>query len=98
MTGSGNQFSGWSNKAYDNAVTAGDAASDNAKRDAAYQTAETTLVQEAPVLFLYQRTQWRLVKPYVKGINATPNDDQWLLDFFPSVIPIAPASGTTFAI
>jgi oligopeptide transport system substrate-binding protein len=89
VTGSGNQFSGWSNKAYDNAVTAGDAASDNAKRDTAYETAEKTLVQEAPVLFLYQRTQWRLVKPYVKGINATPNDDQWLGDFFTWSIQIA---------
>jgi ABC-type oligopeptide transport system substrate-binding subunit len=70
-------------------VTAGDAASDNAKRDTAYETAEKTLVQEAPVLFLYQRTQWRLVKPYVKGINATPNDDQWLGDFFTWSIQIA---------
>ena len=89
VTGSGNQFSGWSNKAYDNAVTEGDAASDNAKRDAAYETAEKALVSEAPVLFLYQRTQWRLVKPYVKGINATPNDDQWLGDFFTWSIQIA---------
>jgi oligopeptide transport system substrate-binding protein len=89
MTGSGNQFSNWSDKTYDDAVTAGDAASDNAKRDAAYQTAETELVQQAPVMFLYQRTGWFLVKPYVKGINTTPNDDQWLGDFFTWSIQIA---------
>ena len=89
MTGSGNQFSHWSNSTYDNAVTAGDSGSDNAKRDAAYQTAEQTLVSEAPVMFLYQRTTWILVKPYVKGIITTPNDDQWLGDFFTYNIQIA---------
>ena len=70
-------------------MTAGDATSDNAKRDASYATAEKTLVQEAPVLFLYQRTGWFLVKPYVKGINTTPNDDQWLGDFFTWSIQIS---------
>jgi oligopeptide transport system substrate-binding protein len=89
MTGSGNQFSQWSNKTYDDAVTAGDASSDNAKRDASYQTAEQTLVSAAPVMFLYQRTGWFLVKPYVKGIITTPNDDQWLGDFFTWSIQIA---------
>jgi len=89
VTGSGNQFSHWSNKTYDDAVAAGDAASDNAKRDASYQTAEQTLVTEAPVMFLYQRTGWFLVKPYVKGIKTTPNDDQWLGDFFTWSIQIA---------
>jgi oligopeptide transport system substrate-binding protein len=89
MTGSGNQFSNWSSKTYDDAVTAGDATSDNAKRDASYATAEKTLVGEAPVLFLYQRTGWFLVKPYVKGINTTPNDDQWLGDFFTWSIQIS---------
>jgi oligopeptide transport system substrate-binding protein len=89
MTGSGNQFSHWSNTAYDAAVTTGDASSDNAKRDAAYQTAEQTLVSDAPVSFLYQRTGWFLVKPYIKGINTTPNDDQWLGDFFTWSIQIA---------
>jgi oligopeptide transport system substrate-binding protein len=88
-TGSGNQFSGWSNKDYDAAVTEGDAATDNAKRDAAYEKAEKILVQDAPVAFLYQRTGWFLVKPYVKGIKATPNDDQWLGDFFTWSLQIA---------
>jgi oligopeptide transport system substrate-binding protein len=88
-TGSGNQFSGWSNKDYDAAVTEGDAATDNAKRDAAYEKAEKILVQDAPVAFLYQRTGWFLVKPYVKGIKSTPNDDQWLGDFFTWSLQIA---------
>lgn len=75
LTGSGNQFSFWSNTAYDAAVKTGDAAADDAARDAAYATAETTLVADAPVIFLDQRISWWLVKPYVKGLNITPNDD-----------------------
>jgi oligopeptide transport system substrate-binding protein len=75
LTGSGNQFNGWSNAAYDAAVKAGDAAADDATRDSNYKTAETTLVTDVPVIFLDQRISWWLVKPYVKNINVTPNDD-----------------------
>jgi oligopeptide transport system substrate-binding protein len=89
LTGSGNNFSYWSNKAYDDAVTAADAATDPAKRDAGYETAEKILVTEAPVMFLYQNTAWTLVKPYVKGAIPTPNDDQWLGDYFANTIQIA---------
>ena len=88
-TGSNNQLSHWSNKTYDAAVTAGDAGFDNAKRDASYQTAQQILVQEAPVMFLYQRTAWLMVKPYVKGIITTPNDDQWAGDYFTWSIQLA---------
>lgn len=89
MTGSGNQFSGWTNKSYDDAVTAADAATDQAKRDAGYETAEKVLVSDAPVIFMYQPTAWYVVKPYVRGILTTPNDDQWLGSFFPWSIQIA---------
>jgi oligopeptide transport system substrate-binding protein len=89
MTGSGNQFSFWSNKPYDDAVTAADAASDQAKRDSGYETAAKVLVSEAPVIFFYQPTSWLLVKPYVKGIITTPNDDQWLGSYFTWSIQIA---------
>jgi oligopeptide transport system substrate-binding protein len=75
LTGSGNQFSGWSNATYDAAVKAGDAAADDTTRDAQYATAETTLVSDSPVIFLDQRIGWWLVKPYIKNINITPNDD-----------------------
>jgi oligopeptide transport system substrate-binding protein len=88
QTGSGNQFNGWTNKTYDDAVNAGDAGADDSKRDAAYTTAEKTLVQEAPVAFLDQRITWWLVKPYVKGLSITPNDD-WLGDFYTYTIQIA---------
>jgi oligopeptide transport system substrate-binding protein len=88
-TGSGNQSSQWSNQAYDEAVAAGDSASDNSKRDGAYETATKVLLADAPVTFLCQLTTWEVVKPYVKGLITTPNDDQWLGDFFTSTIQIA---------
>jgi oligopeptide transport system substrate-binding protein len=89
MTGSGSQFSAWANKPYDDAVVAADAASDQAKRDSGYETAAKVLVGEAPVIFLYQPNAWYVVKPYVKGISTTPNDDQWLGSFFTWGIQIA---------
>jgi oligopeptide transport system substrate-binding protein len=89
VTGSGNQFSGWSNKAYDDAVTAADAGTDQKKRDAGYESAEKSLVSDAPVIFLYQPTVWFVVKPYVRGLIVSPNDDQWLGSFFAWSIQIA---------
>jgi oligopeptide transport system substrate-binding protein len=89
MTGSGNQFSGWSNKTYDDAVTGADAAVNQAKRDAGYESAEKALVSDAPVIFLYQPRAWYVVNPYVRGIIATPSDDQWLGSFFTWSIQIA---------
>ncbi len=89
LTGSGNQFSGWSNKTYDDAVTAADAATDQAKRDAGYESAGKALISEAPVIFLYQSSAWYVVKPYVRGIIATPSDDQWLGSFFTWSIQLA---------
>jgi oligopeptide transport system substrate-binding protein len=89
MTGSGNQLSGWSNKAYDAAVTEADAAVNQAKRDSGYESAAKALVSDAPVIFLYQPRAWYVVKPYVRGIIATPSDDQWLGSFFTWSIQIA---------
>ena len=69
-------------------VIQGDVESDNTKRDGLYQTAEQTIVADAPLLFLYQRTSWWLVKPYVKGLTITPID-YYMGDFYPSTIQIA---------
>ena len=87
LTGSGNQFSNWSNAAYDQAVKTGDSSADDAARDAAYETAEKALVSDAPVIFLNQRTSWQLIKSYVKGLNAVPNDD-FAGDFFLETVQI----------
>jgi len=86
-TGAGNNFSKWSNSTYDTAVKAGDVAATDAERDTFYETAEKTIVADAPIIFLYQRTAWHLVKPYVKGAVSTPNDD-WVGDLFTYTIQI----------
>ena len=75
MSGTGNNFSKWSNSAYDTAVKAGNVAATDAERDGFYETAEKTIVADAPIIFLYQREAWHLVKPYVKGAVSTPKDD-----------------------
>ena len=89
MTGSASQFSGWSNASYDEAVTAADANSDQAKRDAGYESAQKVLVSEAPVVFMYQATAWYVVKPYVRGMVPSAGDDEWPGGFFPWTIRIA---------
>jgi len=88
LTGSGNQFSGWSDKTYDDAVAKGDAAAEDSKRDSAYVDAQKALTEGVPVIFLDQRINWWLVKPYVKGLNITPNDD-FLGDLYQYTVQIA---------
>ncbi|GAC1665648.1 MAG: ABC transporter substrate-binding protein [Candidatus Dormibacteraceae bacterium] len=88
MTGSGNQFSNWANASYDKAVTDADTASDQAKRDTLYNQAGKILVDEAPVVFLNQRTRWTLIKSYVKGVTTVPNDD-FPGDFYLYTVQIA---------
>ena len=40
------------------------------------------------MIFLDQRINWWLVKPYVKGLNITPNDD-FLGDLYQYTVQIA---------
>jgi oligopeptide transport system substrate-binding protein len=88
ITGSGNQFSNWSNASYDKAVNDADASADQSKRDTLYNQAGKILVDEAPVVFLNQRTRWALVKSYVKGVTDLPNDD-FPGDFYIYTVQIA---------
>ena len=80
ITGSGNQFSGWSNSQYDSLVQKGDTSSTNSDRLAAYSQAQTILEQEAPVMFLFQNEKFFLVSSKVKGYNVHPLDDDWVGD------------------
>jgi oligopeptide transport system substrate-binding protein len=80
LTGSGNQFSGWSNKQYDDLVNKGDNAPAQADRDSAYSQAQKILEQEAPVMFLYQDEKFLLIASKVKGYTKTALDDDWIGD------------------
>ena len=50
--------------------------------------AQKALTEGVPVIFLDQRINWWLVKPYVKGLNITPNDD-FLGDLYQYTVQIA---------
>ena len=80
LTGSGNQFSGWSNKQYDSLVQKGDTASSQGDRDKAYSDAQKILYQEAPVMFLYQDEKFLLIRSTVKGWTKSALDDDWIGD------------------
>jgi oligopeptide transport system substrate-binding protein len=80
ITGSGNQFSGWSNKSYDDLVNKGDTTPKEADRLTAYSQAQKILEQEAPVMFLFQNEKFFLMSSKVKGATIHPLDDDWAGD------------------
>ena len=80
LTGSGNQFSGWTNKDYDGLVNKGDNAPNQADRDKAYGDAQKLLETQAPVMFFYQEQKFLLINSKVKGWNYSALDDDWIGD------------------
>lgn len=80
ITGSGNQFSGWSDATYDADVKKGDTSPNQSDRLAAYADAQKELEAQAPVTFIYQAENFYLLSPKVKGQVATPLDDYWYGD------------------
>ena len=80
LTGSGNQFSGWSNKQYDALVQKGDTATSQTDRDKAYSDAQKILTQDSPVMFLYQDEKFLLIRSTVKGWTKSALDDDWIGD------------------
>ena len=80
ITGSGNQFSGWSNSQYDTDVKKGDTSAKQSDRLAAYSDAQKVLTAQAPVTFLYQAENFYLLSNKVQGQVTTPLDDYWYGD------------------
>jgi oligopeptide transport system substrate-binding protein len=74
-TGSGNQFSGYSNKQYDDLVKRADVEKDPAKRKDLYDQAHAIIVKEVAGAFMYQGKNFYLVKPYVQNDTITPIDE-----------------------
>ncbi len=72
ITGGGNNATGWGNPAYDRALRdAAEAPTPEAQR-AAYQTAETVLLTDLPMVPLYHGTQPYLIRPEVQGWPPNP--------------------------
>ena len=90
-TGSANNYTGWQDPAYDQALLAAARTPDREARFALLRQAETLLLEAAPVLPLFVNTHVYLLHPAVRGWHPT------LLDRHPlkhvSLAPDAGASG-----
>jgi oligopeptide transport system substrate-binding protein len=73
-SGDGNNRTGWSSGPYDRLLAAAQGEGDPAARLRLLSRAEAILLDEAPVIPVYQFVTHELVKPYVRGLYATPLD------------------------
>ncbi len=74
-TGGGNNDSNWGNPDYDRLLHSSLSAPNNAARYAIYQQMEKILIDEMPVIPLFNYTRARLISPRVKGFYSTPLDN-----------------------
>jgi len=87
---SGNQFSNYCNKQYDQLVQKADSTQDQTQRLALYEQAEEILLKDAPGGMMYQRTSMEVVQSWVQNLRPTPLDDNPPLgDFFYTDMSIA---------
>ncbi len=70
-TGNGNNWSGWSNPAYDRLIEATRHTADNTRRLELFQQAEALMLSEAPLVPLDYRPQIYLKRPEVRGWTTT---------------------------
>lgn len=88
--GYGGTSNAWSDPSYTRLVKVADVTLDQAKRVRLYQQAERILVAQAPVAFFYRFDYNLWVKPWVRGLVITPNDDNDALgDYYPTTIWVA---------
>jgi oligopeptide transport system substrate-binding protein len=87
-TGGFGERIGYSNPEFDALVNAADVEIDPAKRADLYKQAQDLLVAGAPVAFMYNTKNHFLVKPWVKGIETTPQDNAYPGDMDPLLITI----------
>jgi oligopeptide transport system substrate-binding protein len=79
---SGNNFTGWSNRDYDNLLFTAARTGDPAERNRLYGKAERLLLAEAPIIPLYHYTHVFLIRPSVHGWNPTLLDHHPYKDVF----------------
>lgn len=79
------------NSQYDSLVSKGDGALKQADRQSFYDQADKLIQSNFWVIFLYNRPDWDLVKPYVQGMTVTADDESVYLpgDFYTNSIFIA---------
>ena len=82
-TGSGNNYTGWTDTTYDGLLFEATRTVDDATRNALFQKAEALLLDAAPLIPIYHYTHVFLCQPAVKGWHPTlldhhPYKDVWL--------------------
>ena len=78
----------YSNPAFDKLVNEADTTVDAAKRADLYKQAQDLLINDAPAAFMWNTVNTYMVKPWVKGIQTTPQDAGWPGDVNPIGIDI----------
>jgi oligopeptide transport system substrate-binding protein len=71
VTHGGNNWSGWSDPAYDRLIAAAAASPDNARRYELFQQAEALLLEQAPLIPLFYGEQPYLIQPWVRNWKAS---------------------------
>ncbi len=89
-TGGFGERIGYSNPEFDKLVDEADTTVDPAKRAELYQQAQDLLVAGAPVAFMWNNVNSYLVKPWVTGLNLTPQDAGWAGNQTPLSITVGP--------
>ena len=82
------QRAGYKNEKFDTLVDAADSELDVAKRNDLYQQAQDVLVDDAPMAFMQNSANPFMVKPWVKGFIATPQDGEFPGELTPTTIDV----------
>ncbi len=81
-TGAGNNHTAYSSAAFDDLMAKAAVELDNTKRLDLYAQAQAMIVDDAPILFMFYRERFVLVKPHVKGLKYTGMDGDVPGDMF----------------
>jgi oligopeptide transport system substrate-binding protein len=74
MTGAGNNKTGYSNPAFDTLATQALKELDNTKRLQMWADAQKLVVADQPMIYVFHRENFTLVKPWVKNLQTTGMD------------------------
>jgi oligopeptide transport system substrate-binding protein len=91
-TGGFGERIGYSNPELDTILNEADTTSDAAKRMELYQQAQDLFIDDAAVAMDYNTINHYLVKPWVKGVQMTPQDTDWPGSYLPWTIEIDTAA------
>ena len=86
------QRQGYKNEELDKLLAQADVELDPAKRMDLYKQAQQLLLADFPSAFGYNSANHYLVKPWVKGVQTTPQDSAWPGQMVPWTITVDTAA------